>query len=322
MECSLPAEELEKARPKAVKKFADSVNIDGFRKGNVPEKILLEKLGEKAVLEEAAEIALSEHYPKILEEAGLDTIGRPAVSITKLALGNPLEFKVRTAVLPEFKLPDYKKIAEEIMGKERSKPEKIGVEEKEIEEVLLQIRKNKAQIDKTENLPELNDEFAKTAGNFKNVEDLRTKIKENIVTEKQARETEKRRAEIMEALMKATEMELPEILVASETEKSLAQFKDDITRMGGKWEDYLAHAKKSEEDLRKDLRENSEKKAKIQLIFNKIAEAEKLEPNKEILEHEVKQIIEHYKDALEENVRIYVATQLQNQEVLKLLEQQ
>lgn len=322
MECSLPAEELEKARPKAVKKFADSVNIDGFRKGNVPEKILLEKLGEKAVLEEAAEIALSEHYPKILEEAGLDTIGRPAVSITKLALGNPLEFKVRTAVLPEFKLPDYKKIAEEIMGKERSKPEKIGVEEKEIEEVLLQIRKNKAQIDKTENLPELNDEFAKTAGNFKNVEDLRTKIKENIVTEKQARETEKRRAEIMEALMKATEMELPEILVASETEKSLAQFKDDITRMGGKWEDYLAHAKKSEEDLRKDLRENSEKKAKIQLIFNKIAEAEKLEPNKEILEHEVKQIIEHYKDAREENVRIYVATQLQNQEVLKLLEQQ
>lgn len=322
IEVSLPSEMLGKARPKALKKFGGAINVDGFRKGNVPERIVLEKLGERAILEEATEIVLNEHYPKILAEAKIDTIGRPAISITKLALGNPLEFKVRIAILPEFELPEFKRLAKDIIAKERNKDEKIEVEEKEVDEVLLQIRKNKAILDKKEELPELNDEFAKQAGNFQNLDELKTKIKENILNGKKVREIEKRRAAIMEALLKATDMDLPEILIESETEKSLTRFKDDITRMGGKWEDYLAHTKKSEDELRKDLQESSEKRAKIQLIFNKIVMKEKLEPNKEILEHEVAQILEHHKEAREENVRIFVATQLLNQEVLRLLEQQ
>ena len=345
IEVSLPAEELEKARPKALKKFSETLNVDGFRKGNVPEKIVLEKVGEKAMLEEAAEMVLNEHYPQILTEAKLDTIGHPAISITKLALGNPLEFKVRVAVLPVFELPEYRKIASEI----RDRKNEVGLEitDKEVEDVILQIRKNKAHFDyhknhpedknhnhkdleleKEENLPILDDEFAKTTGNFANVVELKVKIKENIVQEKENRQKEKKRSEIIEALLKNTMIELPDILILSEVEKSLAQFKDDIVRMGGsatqasRWEEYLAQTKKSEEDVRKDLHENSEKKAKIQLILNKIAEVEKLEPNKAILEHEVGQIMEHYKDANHQNARIYVATLLLNQEVLKLLEQQ
>ena len=115
---------------------------------------------------------------------------------------------------------------------------------------------------------------------------------------------------------------MPEILIESEINKSLAQMKDDIQRMGGKFDEYLTQAKKTEEELRKDFRESSEKKAKVQLIFNKIAEVEKLEPNKEILENEIKEVMKHYPDASETNARIYVTTILLNQEVLKLLEQQ
>lgn len=343
IEASIPKEELDSAHSKAIKKFSETIQIDGFRKGNVPEKIVLEKLGARAILEEASEILLSEHYPKILAEAKLDTIGRPEISITKLALGNPVEFKVKTAVMPEFKLPEYKKIATEIKAKQKNKDEKIEADEKEVNDVLLQIRKNKAHLDwshsaeatrdeqgnlmhnhpdfeKEENLPALDDELAKEAGNFANLEELKAKIKENIVTDKKNREIEKRRAEMIDELIKATPIEVPAILIENETEKSLAQFKDDIQRMGGKWEDYLAHAKKTEAEIKKDMWSNSEKRAKIQLIFNKIAETEKLEPNKEILEHEVKQILSYHKDANEMSVRIYVTTMLLNQEVLKLLE--
>ncbi len=336
IEVSIPAEELTKAHAKALKKFSETINIDGFRKGNVPEKIVLEKLGERAVLEEASDILLSDHYPKIIAETNLKTVGRPAISITKLALGNPVEFKAKVAVVPEFDLPDYKKLAQEVKEKKPASDDATA-SEKEVGDVLLQIRKNKAHLDwhkanpnendhnhpdieKEENLPKLDDELAKQAGNFKNLAELKAKIEENIITDKKNREVEKRRAEIIEALLKATKMEVPEILVQSEIEKSLAQFKDDIERMGGKWEDYLTHAKKSEDDIRKEMRDNSEKRAKIQLVFDKIAETEKLEPNKEIFEHEVKQILDYHKEADEMSVRIYVATTLLNQEVLKLLE--
>jgi trigger factor len=341
MEVTLPAEFLAPARKKAIEMFSEELEISGFRKGHVPENMVVEKVGESKILEETADIILKDHFHKIIEQEKLDIIGRPKISITKLALGNPLEFKAVFAILPEFELPDYKKISKEILEKEKSKDEKIGAEEKEIEDVLLQIRKNKAHFDwhqnnkeekghnhpaldleKEENLPALDDELAKAAGNFKDLNELRNKVGENIVQEKKNRNIEKKRAGIMEALLQNTKIEMPEILIESEIQKSLAQMKDDIGRAGVKFEDYLTQMKKTEEDLRKDLRDSSEKKAKVQLIFNKIAEVEKLEPNKEILENEVKEVMSHYPEASETNARIYVATILLNSEVLKLLENQ
>ena len=348
LEVSLSAEFLTFARKKAVSMFCNSLDIAGFRKGHIPENIVVEKVGEGKILEEAVDILLKEHFYKIIEQEKLDIIGQPKISITKLALGNPVEFKAVFAVMPSFELPDYRALAKSSIISVKLDKKDLEASEKEIEDILLQIRKNKAHIDfhknnpeekghdhqkldleKEENLPELDDEFAKTAGNFKNLDELKQKVKENIISEKKIRNIEKKRALIMEELVKNTKIDLPEILIESETEKSLAQMKDDITRTGLKFEDYLVQVKKSEEDLKKDLKESSEKKAKIQLIFNKIAETEKLEPNKEILEQEVKHLKEHYgasdlsREALakwEANARIYVATILLNSEVLRLLE--
>lgn len=336
MEASLPAELLASARKKAVEMFTLSLEVPGFRKGHVPENIVLEKVGEARILEEAADLTLKEHFHKIAEQEKLDILGHPKISITKLALGNPLEFKAVFAVLPEFQLPDYRALAK--LAAASAKEDKIEATEKEVDDVLLQIRRNKAHFDwhkahpekkghdhpeiDDKHLPELSDEFAKQAGNFKNLDELREKVKQNIAEEKKIRNIEKKRAAIMEELLRKTKIDLPDILVESENEKALAQMKGDVERMGAKFEDYLSQVKKTEDDLRKDLRESSEKKAKIQLIFNVIAAEEKLQPNKEIIENEVKNIMEHYKDANEQSARIYVATLLLNQEVLKLLEQQ
>jgi len=343
IEVSLPADLLNSARQKAINLFSSSLEIDGFRKGHVPEKVVIEKVGDDRLLDEAADILLKEHFPKIIVQENFDIIGQPKISITKLALENPVEFKAIFAVMPVFELPDYREIASNINAKPASA--EATASEKEVDEVLLQIRKNKAHMDwshsakatrdehnnlvhdhpdfdKEENLPPLDDVLAQAAGSFKNLAELKEKIKENIISEKKYRNAEKKRAAIMDELVKKTKIELPEILVTSETEKSLAQMKDEIERMGGNFANYLTNAKKSEDDLKKDLRESSEKKAKIQLVFNKIAVAENLEPNKEILENEVKEIMQHYPGASETNARVYVSTILMNQEVLKLLESQ
>lgn len=339
VEISLDTSLLPPAQKKAIQMFSDSLELPGFRKGHIPENIVIEKVGESRILEEAADILLKEHFPKIIEQEKIDMIGKPEIRVTKLAPGNPLEFKAKLTTMPVFEIGDYKKIAKTAIA--NFQEEKIEVTEKEVADVLLQIRKNKAHFDyhknnpndhdhshqnldleKEENLPPLDDNLAKAAGNFKNLEELKDKIRENILSEKKYRNIEKKRALIMEKLIEEVKIEVPRILIESEINKSLAQMKDDVVRMGGKWEDYLEHIKKKEEDLRKDLEKSSEEKAKIQLIFNKIAVAEKIEPNKEVLEQEVQHLMEHYKDASRESARIYVATILSNQEVLKLLENQ
>ncbi|MDP2651319.1 MAG: trigger factor, partial [bacterium] len=108
-------------RKKAIKDINKNIELPGFRAGNIPEDILVKKVGEMAVLEEAAEIAMAEQYPHIVEEAKLLPIGRPHISVTKLAPNIATEFKVKVYVEPEFTLPDYKKLAKGTVEEDKEK---------------------------------------------------------------------------------------------------------------------------------------------------------------------------------------------------------
>lgn len=54
-----------------------------------------------------------------------DAIGKPDVQITKMASGNPLEFKIISTVIPEVKLPDYKAIAKKTVAVDSKKEIKL-----------------------------------------------------------------------------------------------------------------------------------------------------------------------------------------------------
>ena len=85
-------------------------------------------------------------------------------------------------------------------------------------------------------------------------------------------------------------------------------------------EDYLGHINKTKDDLKKDWTPSAEKRAKLQLVLNEIAKKEKVSPDQSRLDTEVDQLMTQYKDADEKRVRVYVASVLQNEEVMKKLE--
>lgn len=294
----ISAEHIESTRKEALRELNKRTELPGFRAGHVPEDVLVKKLGEMRILEEAAELVIGREYAHIMEDAKVIAIGRPSVAITKLAPGIPLEFKITTAIEPTFDLPDYKKVAKDIS----SESEPMNVEEKEIDDVLEEIKKRDWKPDLAEG------------------EDLREKVKENILREKELRVKEKRRLGIVQALIKATEISVPRILVDTELEKMMSQFKGDVTRMGLKWEDYLASIKKSEEEVRGEWREKALDRAKADLIIAKIAVTEKIEPSVEELEKETAHLLTHVKDADPLHVRIYVYTMMRNEKVLEFLE--
>ncbi|MBL8157636.1 MAG: trigger factor family protein, partial [Anaerolineae bacterium] len=59
---SLENDRLERAKQEAARKLSKRVNIPGFRKGKAPYKILLQYLGERAILEDAIEILGNDVY--------------------------------------------------------------------------------------------------------------------------------------------------------------------------------------------------------------------------------------------------------------------
>ncbi|MBP9802999.1 MAG: hypothetical protein KBD14_01675 [Candidatus Pacebacteria bacterium] len=318
---------------KALKNIGEHVEFDGFRKGKVPENILISKVPESSILEEMAQLAISEEYPKILAEVELDVISQPNLNITKLARKNPLGFKITATIMPEVDLGDYKKTSKEVNNE---KEEEIQVTDEEVENTILDIRRSRApKVDMTKmteedikkieenkdsNLPEFNDEFVRALGPFENTEDFKEKLKENLKLEKTNQAREKKRLKIVEKILEDTKVEVPEILTNMEVDKILARMESDIANMGMQFEEYLKHLNKTREDLFKEFTPDGEKKAKLGLILNKIAKVESIVADAEEVEKEVAHIMEHYAGADKDQVRIYAENILTNEKIFKFLE--
>ena len=264
----LPYEELQAERTAALKTLGKEVAIDGFRKGHVPEAILVKHLGEMRVVAEMAERAIAHAYPHILEVHGIDAIGRPDIQVTKLAPGNPLGFTATVAILPTFTLPNYESIAKE-QNKDRASDEVTDAEiDEKIQDILRQKAayerlQEKAAVTPTEGnlptpeseavqaetegelkLPELTDAVAQSLGQpgqFTGVADLKAKLREHLEIEKKRDNAAAHRAKVTDAIIAMTEITLPRVLVESEINQMFAQMKEDLGRANLSFEDYLNH---------------------------------------------------------------------------------
>ncbi len=352
---ALSPEELEVYRSKAFTNIQKSVEIDGFRKGNVPEDIIVKHYGDMIILEEMANLALRDVYMKAIDEHKINPVAEPTISVTKLAKGNPFEVTITVPVLPEVVIPDYKKVA---IGATKDE-EKVEVTEKDVDDVIEELRKGRATQHNHElphdhdhshdghdhhdheghdhahdhevkegeakvepALPPLDDDFAKSFGDtFTTVQELKAKIKENLQLEKEQKAREKRRMAIMEKLVAESKADLPDALVESELTTMLGQMKADITKFGGTWEDYLAHSKKTEDEIKKDWRNDAVKRSMSQLILHKIAEHEKLQATDEEIEVELVRLMAQIQDADENRAKAYLYQALTNEKVLKFLEE-
>ena len=113
----IKAEDIESYRTKAIAKIQKDLVLPGFRPGHVPENILIKHVGDLFVYNEMAEMAINESFADIIVEAKINFITMPNVQLNKIAVGNPVEFKIVGPVMPEIKLADYKKIAKTEMKK-------------------------------------------------------------------------------------------------------------------------------------------------------------------------------------------------------------
>lgn len=331
----ISSEEFDKTRSEAIKHIGKDVELPGFRKGHVPEKMLIARIGEGAILEEMAEIAIGRAYGEILVGSAVDALGRPEVRITKIALGNPLEFTLTTAVFPKITLPDFKTISSTTTIKEE-----ISVSDEEVEKTIDEIRKMRAknEVEKSvestheegtekspegeAELPPLDDAFVKLLGDFENVDAFKAKLKENLLKEKERALRDKKRVAIMEAIIAKTTVDLPEIIVEQELHRMQEEFSQEISRMGMTFDAYMKAVGKSEEDMHKEWRPDAEKRAKVQLITSKIAESESITPDEEEIASEAVRLHELYPDADKERVRGYLEMLLTNEKVFKFLESQ
>ncbi|WP_077533748.1 trigger factor [Massiliimalia massiliensis] len=112
------AEKFEAAIEKAYRKNVKKIDIQGFRKGHAPRKIVERMYGEGVFFEDA----INDLYPAALQEAitesGLEVVARPEVEVTEVNKADGFTFTAKCVVKPEVEVKDYKGIEVEKEVKE------------------------------------------------------------------------------------------------------------------------------------------------------------------------------------------------------------
>lgn len=118
----VPVDELKPNLDRAYKQIAEQVQVPGFRRGKVPPRIIDQRVGRGAVIEQAVNDGLSDYYGSALDETGVRPLGRPEVDVTAVpdpaTLEGPLTFTAEVDVVPEITLPDYSALRVEVGSSE------------------------------------------------------------------------------------------------------------------------------------------------------------------------------------------------------------
>lgn len=318
-EAEIPLEVLEDYIAEALTEHAENFSMPGFRKGKVPEHLVRENVNEMALLETAADSALYEALREIILDQKISLLGSPQITITKIALKNPVSFKVHLAVQPEISLPDYKKIGHTIATKE----EVVEVGDEEVKTAIQRIqdifkKANKENPDAP--LPELTDEFVKQLGPFQNVEEFRTEIKNQILAEKKIRLKETKRNEIIKKILEESKLKIPQLFLDQEFQI----FKEDqalkLKEANLTLDSYLKESGKTLETLEKEEKAMIEEQIKTSLVLREIREKEKITAEEKDIETNSALLKHRYPDRSDDDIRRTAETIIIQEKLFDLLE--
>jgi len=176
--------------------------------------------------------------------------------------------------------------------------------------------------------PELNDEFA-SFFRLKNMEELRTNLKESLLHEKKHNVELRNESEMISKIIDDTKFgDLPDAIIESESRNMLMELEQSVTRQGGKFADYLSHIKKTKEELIIELLPNAVKRVKSALVIREIAVVEKIEVTHEDIHHKIDELEKQYagnkeieKMLHEEGYHTYLSNILTNEKVIAKLKE-
>ncbi len=133
-------------------------------------------------------------------------------------------------------------------------------------------------------LPELNDDFAKAAGEFQSLGELRTKVREQLEAEKKHAVEHAAKDKLVEELVRRNDFPVPEALVDRQVDVRLERGLRALAAQGMRAEDMK---KMDFSRLRAGQREAALREVKASLLLEKIADLEKIEVSDEEVEQEI-----------------------------------
>jgi len=148
-------------------------------------------------------------------------------------------------------------------------------------------------------VPALDDTFAKTMGDFENLDAMRADVRKYL--EESANETADKEVEhkIIDEIVARSTVCFPDAMLNHEVHHDIEDLGRNLATHGLTIEQYLARTNKSQEDLIKEVKDEAEKRLQIGLVLGEVAEVEKLDVTDEEVDAEIDRIAESSKSTRE-----------------------
>jgi trigger factor len=137
---------------------------------------------------------------------------------------------------------------------------------------------------KEEEIPELNDEFAKDVSEWDTLEDLKKETKENLEKTAKAKSEDMMKNKVLEKIYEANEIDVPNAMVEEEMDAMMNEFDQQLKHQGLDLQKYFQYLNKDPGEFRQEIKEDAFKRVKTRMIIGKIAELEKIEATAEELD--------------------------------------
>lgn len=148
---------------------------------------------------------------------------------------------------------------------------------------------------KRKQLPELNDEFAKDVNeNVETLDQLKQELKDKLTKDKEHQADHKKRDTLVEKAAENATIDIPEAMVTTEVDRMLQEFGQRLQYQGMNLDMYYQFSGTDEEGMKEQFKVDAEKRVRVNLTLEAIAEAENFDISDEDVEKEIEKMAEMY----------------------------
>ena len=147
---------------------------------------------------------------------------------------------------------------------------------------------------KVKEYPEIDDDFAQDVSEFDTLDGYKADIKKNLEDKKTQEAESDKESKVIEAIVKDSEMDIPEKMIEAQAQQMLEEFAQNIAMQGISFEQYLQFTGATVEQLREQVTPQAKARVESSLVLEAIVKAEKIEATDEEFDEEVKKMAERY----------------------------
>ena len=140
---------------------------------------------------------------------------------------------------------------------------------------------------KEEEMPEIDDEFAKDTSEYDTLDELKESLRDDIAKRKESQAESQMKDKVLQKLFEANDINVPDVMVDDEVDAMIRESEQQLSMQGIKLEQYLGMLGMDMKGFRENIREDAFRRVKSRMLVSAVVDAEDIQATEEELNEQI-----------------------------------